>query len=446
MIKLDLQKAKIKKDMLLSQQSRVDKLHNKFIEDVNNNAKWHGWVNYPTNLNVDELRHMKAKITEMKARGIKELLVIGIGGSFLGSSAAIDFVKGKYWPGKNVHFAGVDLSTSHIRDIEEKLRGTEWGICVISKSGGTLEPALVFRHFKNLLKAKYGDEYNNNVIAVTSRGQGKLWEISQIRNYTTYEIPDSIGGRFSGLTPGGTFPMMWAGLDVAEVINGARLAQKKLLSTSNLMKNEAYKYAVARYLLNRNRFWGYRNQKGMSLVKMSKRYDMEIMTTYDSDLQQLTNWWIQLFGESEGKKNKGIYATKSFNTTDLHSLGQAIQEGKKIFFETTLWIDQQSAPGEEIEIPSTSDDLDGLNYLAGKTIEEVNKKAFKAVYEAHSNSANTPNLILFGEKKDERTYGYIMYFFWIAVTMSAKLNRINPFDQPGVEVYKKNLEKELKKD
>ena len=444
MIKLDIRKSKVKKKALLSQQKKVDKLHEQFLKDVKYNKSWHGWVDYPNTINVDELRHMKAKIAEMRARGVKDLLVIGIGGSFLGSSAAIDFVKGKYWPGNTVHFAGVDLSTSHIRDIEERLRGKDWGICVISKSGGTIEPALVFRHFKDILKEKYGDNYRDNVIAVTSRGKGKLWEIAQIRNYTTYEIPDTIGGRFSGLTPGGTFPMMWAGLDVAEVINGARLARKKLLETSDIMKNDAYKYAVTRYLLNRHSMWGY-TYNGVNYIKGTKRYDMEIMTSYDSDLQQMTNWWIQLFGESEGKKNKGIYATKSFNTTDLHALGQAIQEGKKIFFETTLWIDQQSVPGEEIIIPETQDDLDGLNYLAGKTIEEVNKKAFKAVFDAHADGG-TPNLILFGEKKDERTVGYLMYFFWIAVTMSAKLNGINPFDQPGVEVYKKNLAKELKKD
>ncbi len=380
------------------------------------------WLTWPVEYDKEELDNIVAKAAWMKNEGIETLLVIGIGGSFLGAQSAIDFVKGKMNKQDEVIFAGINMSASHVKQIEKKLEGKKWGICVISKSGTTLEPALSFRHFKTLLEAKEGTEKAKDyIVAVTDGNKGALKTLADEKGYSTYVVPDGIGGRFSGTTPVGTFPMAFAGLDVKAVLEGTAKAMEDF---SSLEDNLAYEYALTRFILN--------SKQGKFT---------EIFTTYDFDLDMMAEWWKQLFGESEGKDGKGIMPSSVAYSRDLHSLGQIIQEGVQNFFETTLWIEEDTDP---ITVKSDDSNLDGLNYLTGMSFHEINKKAFDGVLKAHYEDGGTPNIILTLKDKSEVSMGYLWYFFFIAVTMSGYLLEVNPFNQPGVELYKANMFANLK--
>ncbi len=402
--------------------SKVSEIHEIIRNRTGEGNQFMDWLTWPVDYDKEELNNIIEKANWMKQEGIETLLTIGIGGSFLGAQSAIDFIKGKMNKQDEIIFAGINMSPSHVKQIEKKLEGKKWGICVISKSGTTLEPALSFRHFKALLEAKEGTEKAKDyIVAVTDGNKGALKTLADNKGYSTYVVPDGIGGRFSGTTPVGTFPMAFAGIDVKKVIEGTAKAMEDF---SGLDNNDAYEYALTRFLL-------YSKQNKVS----------EIFTTYDFDLDMTSEWWKQLFGESEGKEGKGIMPASVAYSRDLHSLGQIVQEGVQNFFETTLWIE------EDVDVITVKEDdanLDGLNYLTGKTFHEINKKAFDGVLKAHYEGGGTPNIVMTLKDKSEYSLGYLWYFFFISVTMSGYLLGVNPFNQPGVELYKANMFSNLK--
>ncbi len=401
---------------------RVAKIHDEIRNRTGEGNEFMDWLTWPVDYDKEELENIIQKANWMKSEGIETLLVIGIGGSFLGAQSAIDFVKGKMDKQDEIIFAGINMSASHVKQIERKLANKKWGICVISKSGTTLEPALSFRHFKTLLEEKEGKEVAKDyIVAVTDGNKGALKTLADEKGYSTYVVPDGIGGRFSGITPVGTFPMAFAGIDVKSLLEGAA---KGMEDFAGLENNAAYEYALTRFILNAD-----------------KAKFTEIFTTYDFDLDMTSEWWKQLFGESEGKDGKGIMPSSVAYSRDLHSLGQIIQEGVQNFFETTLWIEEDANP---ITVKSDEANLDGLNYLTGKTFHEINKKAFDGVLKAHYEDGGTPNIIMTLKDKSEYSLGYLWYFFFISVTMSGYLLGVNPFNQPGVELYKANMFANLK--
>ncbi len=401
---------------------RVAKIHDEIRNRTGEGNEFMDWLTWPADYDKEELENIIQKASWMKSEGIETLLVIGIGGSFLGAQSAIDFVKGKMDKQDEIIFAGINMSASHVKQIERKLANKKWGICVISKSGTTLEPALSFRHFKTLLEEKEGKEVAKDyIVAVTDGNKGALKTLADEKGYSTYVVPDGIGGRFSGITPVGTFPMAFAGIDVKSLLEGAA---KGMEDFGGLENNAAYEYALTRFILNSD-----------------KAKFTEIFTTYDFDLDMTSEWWKQLFGESEGKDGKGIMPSSVAYSRDLHSLGQIIQEGVQNFFETTLWIEEDT---DTITVKSDESNLDGLNYLTGKTFHEINKKAFDGVLKAHFEEGGTPNIIMTLKDKSEYSLGYLWYFFFISVTMSGYLLGVNPFNQPGVELYKANMFANLK--
>ena len=344
-------------------------------------ADFLGWRDLPENYDREEFdRILKA------AEKIKEesdvLVVIGIGGSYLGAKAAIDFL--------NHHF---------------------------SKSGTTTEPAFAFRVFKELLVKKYGqEEANKRIYATTDRQKGAVKVEADANGWETFVVPDDIGGRFSVLTAVGLLPIAASGADIKALMEGANAARKEY-SSSKISENEAYQYAALRNILYR------------------KGYTTEILANYEPSLQYFSEWWKQLAGESEGKDQKGIYPTSANFSTDLHSLGQFIQEGTRIMFETVVRVDK---PRKNVIIPTLEEDLDGLGYLQGKDVDFVNKKATDGVLLAHTDG-DVPNMYVTLPEQDAFTLGYTIYFFELAIALSGYLNAINPFDQPGVEAYKRNM-------
>lgn len=421
-LKLNFEYSKVSREEKEKYSKKILELHNMIQNRTGQGNEFMDWLKWPVDYNEKELDRIILKTKWMKEQGVKKLLVIGIGGSYLGGQSAIDFIKGKMNKQEEVIFAGINMSSSHIKQIEENLLGSKWAICVISKSGTTLEPALSFRHFKNILERKEGiDKSKDLIVAVTDGSKGALKILADAKGYDSYVVPDGIGGRFSGITPVGTFPMAFAGIDVKDVMKGAELAMNDL---SKLKNNDAYEYALTRFILH-----------------TEKNKVSEIFTTYDYDLDMMAEWWKQLFGESEGKERKALMPLSVTYSRDLHSLGQIIQDGKQTFLETTLWINEDANP---IIIMEDELNLDGLNYLKGMTFNEINQKAFAGVLKAHYEGAGTPNIIMNLKDKSETSMGYLWYFFFISVTMSAYLLEVNPFDQPGVDLYKSNMFKNLK--
>ncbi|BDV03724.1 MAG: glucose-6-phosphate isomerase [Candidatus Hepatoplasma scabrum] len=424
MIKLNLKYTKVAHKMQ-KYQSQIDNIHQVIIDrtgEGNEMLDWYDWANKITDTEINAINF---KIKNLKTiNKIDTLLVIGIGGSYLGAKAGIDFIKGKMRADDKIIFAGINLSGSYYKQIEEKLKNRNWAICVISKSGKTIEPAIAFRYFSDLLEKKVGKAKMKDLITViTDQKKGLLNDFVDKYNYQKFVIPDGIGGRFSAITAVGLFPMAFAGVDIIKILNGVRKANNDLKS-NKLKDNIAYQYAVTRYILHKK-----------------NKLTSEIFITYSEDFLMLQEWLKQLFAESEGKKGKGLLPNSLTYTRDLHSLGQFIQEGKKTFFETNIW---QESEESEIKILKNDLDLDNLNYLEGKTIDYVNKQALKGVVKAHVENGNIANIIISFKRNDELTLGYLWYFFFIAVTCSGYLLKINPFNQPGVEIYKNNLNKNLR--
>ncbi len=424
MIKLNLEYSKVSINELKAQQVKVDQLHDLILNKNGEGSAFLDWLDWPETHNHKEIEAILKKVAELKANGVETLLTIGIGGSYLGGQSGIDFLKGTMDSADQVIFAGINLSSSQYKQLERKLANKKWAICVISKSGTTLEPAIAFRHFKKLLQQIHGKETNNYIVSITDGNKGALKKLSENEGYKTFVIPDGIGGRFSAITPVGLFPMAFVGIDIKAVLQGATKAKEDFTASSSLKENLAYQYAVVRNLLNK------------------RGYVAEIFTTYDFDLTMMAEWWKQLFGESEGKDGKGLMPISVAYSRDLHSLGQIIQQGYKNFFETTLWVKNNN---DDIIVEETVDNLDGLNYLAGIGLNEINKKAFDGIIDAHANTAKIPNIIIELESKSPEALGYLWYFFFISVSMSGYFLGVNPFNQPGVEIYKKNMFKLLGK-
>ena len=379
-----------------------------------------GWLNLPVDYDREEFTRIKQAAEKIR-KTADVLIVIGIGGSYLGARAAIEFVNGQFYNQTRpegipeVYFAGNNISSSYLNDIIKMIGDRDFCINIISKSGTTTEPAIAFRELKKLCESKYGKEgARERIFATTDKERGALKKLADDEGYETFIVPDDIGGRFSVLTPVGLLPMAAAGLDIDAVMAGAAAAREKY---SHGSLHDCARYAALRNLL------------------LFKGKSMEIMVNYEPSLVMLGEWLKQLFDESEGKDHKGIFATSANFSTDLHSIGQFIQDGTRMMFETVLWVRE---PRSESIIKEEKDDIDGLNYLAGKSVQFVNSKAYQGTLLAHVDGG-TPNIVFEIDRADEWHFGYLVYFFEKACGISGYLIGVNPFDQPGVEAYKKNM-------
>ncbi len=374
-----------------------------------------GWVDQPVNYDKDELARIKDAVDKIHSDS-DVLVVIGIGGSYLGAKSAVEMLKPTFEKQQTeVIFAGHHMSSHYLNELTEYLRDKKFSINVISKSGTTTEPAIAFRILKRLLEDTH-DDADSRIFVTTDKEEGALKELAINKDYATFVVPDDIGGRYSVLTAVGFLPILAAGIDIDAMLEGARAARIDTLET-DIKNNHAYVYALIRNILYK------------------KGYQTEMLINYEPRLQYFSEWWKQLFGESEGKDYKGIMPHSANFTTDLHSLGQYIQEGRRTLFETVISVE---APMSDIELTKTEDDLDGLNYLAGMSMSEVNNRAMLGTVLAHVDGG-VPNLIIKVPKLDAYTYGYLVYFFMKACAISGYLLGVNPFDQPGVEAYKSNM-------
>ena len=424
MIKVDLNKA-IKLDSLEKMKPIVEKIHNAMENKKVKGFEYLGWNDLPMNIQHSEIIKINKKVRFLKKEKVEVLVVIGIGGSYLGAKAGIEMINGLNPLSKNteVLFAGTSISPS---DLVQKLKYVEnknFAINIISKSGKTLEPALAFRYFRKLLEEKRGtEEANKFIIATTDSNNGGLIKLARNNNYTIFNIPEDIGGRFSVLTPVGLFPFAFAGCNIETIVEGSIKASKEY-KNSNLLENNAYKYAVARFLL-------------------SKKFNIELLVSYHPQMESFTNWWVQLFGESEGKDDKGLFPASAIFTRDLHSLGQYIQQGRKQLFETVI-----NVKNSTLDLPVIEDikNYDELNYLLRKTVNEINNIVTLGVTDAHVLAGKVPNISITIDKMNEESLGELFYFFEKACAMSAYLLELNPFNQPGVEIYKLNISNLLNK-
>ena len=383
-----------------------------------------GWVDLPENYDKDEFARIK-KAAEKIKNDSEVLIVIGIGGSYLGAKAAIEFLSHSFYNNlpkdkrktPEIYFAGTNMSGVYLQHLIEVVGDRDFSVNVISKSGTTTEPAIAFRVFKKMLEEKYGkEEAAKRIYATTDKEKGALKTLAAAEGYETFVVPDNVGGRFSVLTAVGLLPIAAAGINIDELMAGAKDAMNDF-ANKNMDENQALQYAAVRNILHR------------------KGKDLELMVNYEPRVHYLAEWWKQLFGESEGKDGKGLYPTSADFSADLHSLGQYIQEGQRLFFETVVSIGK---PEVEFTIESDKDNLDGLNFIAGKTLDYVNKKATDGVILAHVDG-NVPNLGINIPEVTPYHLGYTFYFFEKACGVSGYLLGVNPFDQPGVEAYKKNM-------
>ena len=383
-----------------------------------------GWVDLPENYDKDEFDRIK-KAAEKIKNDSEVLIVIGIGGSYLGAKAAIEFLSHSFYNNlpkdkrktPEIYFAGTNMSGVYLQHLIEVVGDRDFSVNVISKSGTTTEPAIAFRVFKKMLEEKYGkEEAAKRIYATTDKEKGALKTLATAEGYETFVVPDNVGGRFSVLTAVGLLPIAAAGINIDDLMAGAKDAMNDF-ANKNMDENQALQYAAVRNILHR---------KGKHL---------ELMVNYEPRVHYLAEWWKQLFGESEGKDGKGLYPTSADFSADLHSLGQYIQEGQRLFFETVVSIGK---PEVEFVIESDKDNLDGLNFIAGKTLDYVNKKATDGVILAHIDG-NVPNLGVNIPEATPYHLGYTFYFFEKACGVSGYLLGVNPFDQPGVEAYKKNM-------
>ncbi|MBZ9621803.1 glucose-6-phosphate isomerase [Clostridium sp. FP2] len=383
-----------------------------------------GWIDLPVNYDKSEFDRIKKAAQKIRDNS-EVLIVIGIGGSYLGARAAIEALSHSFYNSLSnekrkspaIFFAGNNISSTYMADLLDAVEGKDISVNVISKSGTTTEPAIAFRIFKELLEKKYGKAgAKERIFATTDKSKGALKKLADAEGYETFVIPDDIGGRFTVLTPVGLLPIAVAGIDIDKMMKGAADA-REVYSVEDINNNDCYKYAAARNALYR------------------KGKVTEILVNYEPALQYFGEWWKQLYGESEGKDQKGIFPAAVNFSTDLHSMGQYIQEGVRNIFETVINVEK---PRIEVVVKEESGDLDGLNFLAGKTMDFVNKKAFQGTVLAH-NDGDAPNIILNIPALTAYNFGYMAYFFEKSCAVSGYLSGVNPFDQPGVEAYKKNM-------
>ena len=393
-----------------------DMLHNK----TGLGSEFLGWVDLPTNYDKDEFARIKKSAEKIKADS-DILIVIGIGGSYLGARAAIDFLKSPFYNNQekntpSIFYVGNNINPTYLNEIVALCEGKDVSVNIISKSGTTTEPALAFRVFRKYLEDKYGkDEAKARIYATTDKARGTLKELADAEGYESFVIPDDVGGRFSVLTAVGLLPIAVAGCDIDKIMDGAAVASKELSTCTP--ENECYRYAALRNIFYR---------KGKSI---------EILVSYDPSFAMMAEWFKQLFGESEGKDQKGLFPASLIFSTDLHSMGQFVQDGARSMFETVVSIKQ---PKTDFFIEKDEKDFDGLNFLSGQNMSVVNQKAFEGTVLAHT-EGGVPNIVLEMPTVNEYEFGYMVYFFEKACAISGYMLGVNPFDQPGVESYKKNM-------
>ncbi|MEE9258060.1 MAG: glucose-6-phosphate isomerase [Nitrospinaceae bacterium] len=421
----DHAKSYIRDDRLSGLQPRIDKLHQALEDGTGKGSHWLGWLHLPSKTPDSLLEGIVRTSAEIRDR-CDVFVCIGIGGSYLGTRAAVSFLGHSFGnqlsresrEAPEIYFAGQNISSDYHSDLFELIQNRDICLNVISKSGTTTEPAIAFRLLKDLMVKKYGEEQAAKRIFVTTDAKkGALKALADEKGYPSFVIPDDVGGRYSVLTPVGLLPMAVVGIDIWELMDGARRLEESASRSSDLGENHSYLYAALRYLL-------YQGGK-----------TTEIMASFNPCMAYVQEWWKQLAGESEGKGFKGIFPASVEYTTDLHSLGQWVQEGNRILFETFLLLESSS---KEVEIPRFDDDGDELNYLAGKTLDFVNDKAYKGTAMAHL-EGGVPNMTLSVKDRSPSSLGRLFYFFERAVAMTGYLFDVNPFDQPGVELYKNNM-------
>lgn len=400
---------------------QVSLAHNMLHEKSGLGNDFLGWVDLPDNYDRDEFSRIKAAAERIK-KNTDVFVVIGIGGSYLGARAAIELLASPFYNNlkkdtPDIYFVGNNISATYLNEILSICEGKDVSVNIISKSGTTTEPALAFRVFRDLLEKKYGkDGARERIFATTDKARGTLKELSDKEGYETFVVPDDVGGRYSVLTAVGLLPIAVAGINIDAMMQGAQIAKKEL-AVDDIEKNDCYKYAALRNALYR---------KGKSV---------EMLISYDPSFTMMAEWFKQLFGESEGKDNKGIFPASAVFSTDLHSMGQFIQSGSRIMFETVVNI---KTPKKDLFINPDENNFDGLNFLSNQNMSVVNQKAFEGTVLAHT-EGGVPNIILEIEKMDEKVFGYMVYFFEKACAISGYMLGVNPFDQPGVESYKKNM-------
>ncbi len=429
-LSIDLKNTKIADNEIMEYKKDIERIHKELHKRSNDEKDFIGWLELPTNYDKKEFARIKKAAKKIRKES-DILVVIGIGGSYLGARAVIESLTNTFYnllPEEErkfpqILYAGNNLSPNYINDLINYIGDKDFSVNVISKSGTTTEPGIAFRLFRELLENKYGiEEARSRIYVTTDKERGALKTLSDNEGYEKFVIPDNVGGRYSVLTAVGLLPIAAAGIDIDKLMEGARIAQDKY-DDANLKYNDCYKYAVIRNIL----------------YKQCRT--IEILANYEPKLHYFTEWWKQLFGESEGKDNKGIFPAGVDLTTDLHSMGQYIQEGRRDLFETVLSVKKADS---EITINIDEDNLDGLNYLVGKDLDFVNKKAMEGTIKAHVDG-DVPNIKIEIEKLNEECIGELIYFFEKACAVSGMILGVNPFNQPGVEKYKTNMFKLLKK-
>ena len=410
-MKLDLSNSGISEKEILKYKKEVLKAHTNLHEKQGAGSDFLGWVNLK--LDVQELEKIKVAASKIRKQS-DVLIVIGIGGSYLGSKAVIDALSHTFNP-KNVIFAGNNMSSDYLNDLLDYIKDKDISLNVISKSGTTIEPALTFKVLREYIEEKYGeDKAKDRIFVTTDKEKGVLKKLADEKGYETFVVPDDIGGRYSVFTAVGLLPIASAGINIDRLLDGVYSAEKKYSSLEN---NDCYDYAVARNIMYK------------------KKKKIELLVNYEPKLHYISEWWKQLFGESEGKEEKGIFPASVDNTTDLHSMGQYIQEGERILFETVINIKK---PYRDFTLTCEEGSPDALDYLNGKTLNEINHKAMEGTVIAHVNG-KVPNIMIEVDKLDEFNLGELLYFFEKACGISGHLLGVNQFNQPGVEAYKKEM-------
>ena len=423
MMQLDLNHAFLKEDVKAYQET-VNAIDETLRNGTCKGNDFIGWLNWANDYDKEEFARIKEVAAKVR-ENTEVFVVCGIGGSYLGARAAIEMMNGLYGDNKpEIIYMGNTFSSTYISQVMSYIKDKEVTVNVISKSGTTTETALAFRILKQFMEEKYGAEAKNRIIATTDKARGTLKALADKEGYETFVIPDDIGGRFSVITPVGLLPIAVAGIDIDALMKGLHDGMGEY-GDADLDKNPAYRYAVARRILQ------------------NQGYDVELLVNYEPQMQMVAEWWKQLFGESEGKDGKGILPDSVCFSTDLHSLGQFVQEGKKVLFETNLYVETSMI---DLTFPNDDANEDGMNYLAGKSVDWANKMAAKGTLQAHEETGGVPNILLTMPGMTSYDFGNMCMFFFKAIAMTTLMNDSNPFNQPGVEVYKKNMFKLLGKE
>ncbi len=420
-IRLNLQNAGLREHELEYARPLAEAANRALHERSGAGSEMLGWLDLPEAYDREEFARIQAAAKRIQEQS-EVLVAIGIGGSYLGARAGLEFVKGPFGnqlrnKGAEVYFAGNNLSSAYVQNLFDIIGDRDFSVNVISKSGTTTEPAVAFRLFKARLEEKYGkDGARERIYATTDAHKGALRGLAEEEGYETFVVPDNIGGRFSCLSAVGLLPMAAGGMDIARVMQGCADA-RTAYSNPKLSENDAMRYAAVRY--------------GM----LAKGKCTEILASYEPSLTMFGEWYKQLMAESEGKDGKGLFPVSANFTTDLHSIGQFIQDGARSLFETVLWVERS---GRDLTVPEDPANVDGLNFAAGMTMQQMNEKAMKGTLLAHVDGG-TPNVVITLDRLDDYTFGELVYFFWKSLAVSGYLLGVNPFDQPGVEAYKKNM-------